>query len=200
MLAASTLNSPTNILPCHSPAIVFSLFRRASEYQYAKYINMEGFASPRAISPQLRSPRGESASGNEFLTRRFVEKAASNRLLVLHRKLQASQRPIPWMVSPRSKTHSEACTWRPLTPEPRYRAEGAYYISTPSRSMSASPLRGSSYTSPMRSPAKQRKALLPHHMHNDFIQLPLSGTYRHMDQLYGSGKERFKKRILHTED
>jgi hypothetical protein len=145
----------------------------------------------RPLSPYLRSPRSENASENEFLTRRFVERAASNRLAVLQRKLQSRYQPRPWLVSPRRSTRHEA-SLRPLTPETlNSRVMGASYVAAPSRSMSASPLRGS-YSSPMQSPAKQRKTihqpLSPHHLFNDFIQLPLSGTYRHMDKLYGSGE------------
>ena len=39
------------------------------------------------------------------------------------------------------------------------------------------------------SPLCRSQQRLPHHLFNDFIQLPLAGTYRHMDTVYGSGVE-----------
>ena len=162
---------------------------------------LPGLSTPPSRSyPRSPQPCSESG-GSEFLTRRFVEKAASNRLAVLHRKLQASQQLPPWRVSPHDLSPgrtvpSRGGSWRPMTPEPSYRSEGSYFIAASPRARSASPLLASSRgrngrtaaTSASRG-AAQHTHMLPHHLFNDFIQLPLAGTYRHMDQLYGSGRK-----------
>ena len=155
-------------------------------------------------SPPL-SPRS-SCSINEHLTRRSVEKAAANRLAVLQRKLQSSlqsQKP-PWMMSPIRRasqspepggphhTGPKQAGRRAMTPDPtatrghspgkmRWGQMGGFL---PGRT-APSVVRARSTSPSLWQGGYEQQS--PHHLYNDFIQLPLAGTYRHMDQVYGSG-------------
>ncbi len=129
---------------------------------------------------------------SQHLTRRFVEGASRNRLKLLKKKLEAARERPPFIVT----------SWKPqdpnsvAPPDPRQPVgsvgSGAGALQTSfflaaagggrfkPRARTASPRR--------RQPAAS--SVLPHHLYNDFIQLPQSGTYRHMDVVFRSGEAR----------
>ncbi|GAX76383.1 hypothetical protein CEUSTIGMA_g3829.t1 [Chlamydomonas eustigma] len=136
----------------------------------------------------------------EFLTRSFVRNAAENRLKHLNRKLDSKNARPPWRCSnPHKKAHNSCdpprnqSKGRPMTAISS-KSDHAHYLADSAwsglRMRSASPTIRTAYQS-------MRGFPLQHDMYNDFIQIPLSGTYRHMEHVYGTDYSSIQARLAH---